>query len=252
MIRFLRYAWAVYFFLWFLAIFIVFLPTFWLLLLHERTYKYAHNLRGIWGRLIMFFSGLRPRTTYEAPLNKNDQYIFVANHFSYLDILSLNVQLRYYFRFLAKSELANIPVFSIFFKTIDISVNRKSLRESVTAFNAASEALSNGDSLGIFPEGGIANNVPKMVRFKSGAFRMAIENQVKIVPVTIVDNWKRLPEGGFKSGGTPGKMRMVVHEPIETSDLTDKDLPDLIEKTHSIIQNTFDKLNFEAANEDNR
>lgn len=195
----------------------------------------------------MFFSGLRPTTTFEQPLHKKEQYIFVANHFSYLDILSLNVQLGQYFRFLAKSELSKIPLFKIFFRTIDISVDRKSARASVTAFQLADESLKAGDSLGIFPEGGIANQVPNMVKFKTGAFKLAIINKIKIVPVSIVDNWKRLPQGGLTEGGTPGKMRMVVHAPIETSNLTMNDLQSLIEQTHSTIQNTLDKLNFEAS-----
>tara|TARA_B100000745_G_scaffold88387_1_gene55458 strand:- start:79 stop:669 length:591 start_codon:yes stop_codon:yes gene_type:complete len=193
----------------------------------------------------MFFSGLIPRTTYEEPLSKTEQYIFVANHFSYLDILSLNVQVNAYFRFLAKKELGDIPLFGIFFRTVDIAVNRKSIRDSVTAYQLAEKAVLAGDSLGIFPEGGIANQVPKMVKFKTGAFRLAIEHNVKVVPVSIIDNWKRLPEGGFKNGGTPGKMRVVVHRPIATDALTQADLPTLMADTREIIQKQFDSLNFE-------
>ena len=242
----LRYIWAVYFFLWFLIIFILFYPLFRLLLSKPKYYPTAHKLRAIWGRIIMLFSGLIPRTTYEQPLDKNDQYIFVANHFSYLDILSLNVQVKFYFRFLAKKELGDIPLFGIFFRTVDIAVNRKSVRESVTAFQLAEKALLQGDSLGIFPEGGIANQVPKMVKFKTGAFRLAIQHGIKIVPITIMDNWKRLPQGGFESGGTPGRMRVTVHKPIETDTMTMADLSTLMANTHEIIQKRFDSLNFEA------
>jgi len=194
----------------------------------------------------MFFSGLMPRTTYEEPLNRKDQYIFVANHFSYLDILSLNVQINAYFRFLAKKELGEIPLFGIFFRTVDIAVNRKSVRDSVTAYQLAEQAIVNGDSLGIFPEGGIANQVPQMVKFKSGAFRLAIEHNVKIVPVSMIDNWKRLPQGGFQSGGTPGKMRVHVHKPIDTTHLNQTDLNVLMSNTREIIQKQIDSLNFVA------
>ncbi len=243
---FFKYAWAVYFLMWFILIFAFFYPLFLILLRNPKNYRKAHKLRAVWGRLIMFFSGLRPRTTFEKPLDKNDQYIFVANHFSYLDILSLNVQLGVYFRFLAKSELAKIPVFNIFFKTIDITVDRNSMRSSVTSFELAGESLKQGDSLGIFPEGGIGRQSPKMVKFKTGAFRMAIENKVKVVPVSIIDNWKRLPEGGLNKGGTPGIMRMIVHAPIDTSNMTHADLPELILQTRTTIQNSFDSLNFDA------
>lgn len=241
----LRYIWAVYFFLWFLLIFLLFYPLFLILLRSEKTYSKAHKLRAIWGRLIMVFSGLFPKTTYEAPLDKNEQYIFVANHFSYLDILSLNVQVKFYFRFLAKKELGDIPLFGIFFRTVDIAVNRQSVRDSVTAFQLAEKALLAGDSLGIFPEGGIANQVPKMIKFKTGAFRLAIQHNIKIVPVTIADNWKRLPQGGLLNGGTPGRMRVVVHKPIDTSAMDISQLSELMANTHDIIQKRFDSLNFE-------
>ena len=242
----LRYIWAVYFFIWFLLLFIILYPFFVLLLRDKKNYKHAHKLRAIWGRIIMFFSGLMPRTTYEEPLNRKDQYIFVANHFSYLDILSLNVQINAYFRFLAKKELGEIPLFGIFFRTVDIAVNRKSVRDSVTAYQLAEQAIVNGDSLGIFPEGGIANQVPQMVKFKSGAFRLAIEHNVKIVPVSMIDNWKRLPQGGFQSGGTPGKMRVHVHKPIDTTHLNQTDLNVLMSNTREIIQKQIDSLNFDA------
>ncbi len=242
----LRYIWAVYFFIWFLLLFILLYPFFVLLLRDKKNYKHAHKLRAIWGRIIMFFSGLLPRTTYEEPLNRKEQYIFVSNHFSYLDILSLNVQINAYFRFLAKKELGDIPLFGIFFRTVDIAVNRKSVRDSVTAYQLAEKAILSGDSLGIFPEGGIAKQVPQMVKFKSGAFRLAIEHNVKIVPVSMIDNWKRLPQGGFESGGTPGKMRVYVHKPIDTNNLNQDDLNTLMSDTREIIQKQIDSLNFDA------
>lgn len=229
-----------------MLVFLLFYPIFYVLLRNEKNYAAAHKLRAIWGKIIMFFSGLRGTTTYEEKLDPNQQYIFVANHFSYLDILSLNVQVNHYFRFLAKSELSKIPLFGIFFRTIDIAVNRKSVRDSVTAFQLADDAVAAGNSLGIFPEGGIANQVPKMVKFKTGAFRIAIKHQVPVVPVAIIDNWKRLPQGGLDSGGTPGKMRVVVHKPIPTKDMNADDLSQLMEMAHQTIQNTFDKLNFAA------
>jgi 1-acyl-sn-glycerol-3-phosphate acyltransferase len=247
MAKALRYIWAVYFFLWFLIIFIVFYPLFLLFLSHPKHYRKAHKLRALWGRGIMFMSGLLPKTTYEEKLDKKEQYIFVANHFSYLDILSLNVQVKFFFRFLAKKELADIPMFGIFFRTVDIAVNRQSVRASVTAYQLAEKAIIAGDSLGIFPEGGIANQVPKMAKFKTGAFRLAIEHNVKIVPITIADNWRRLPQGGLHSGGKPGKMRVTIHKPIETHALTTSDLANLMKETREIIQNRFDSLNFETS-----
>lgn len=244
MTRFFRFAWASYFFLLFLIFFLLFYP-FFLVLLHRRSrYPYAHKLRQIWGRIIMFLSGLRPKTYFEEPLSKENKYVFVANHFSYLDILSLNVQLKFYFRFMAKSELREIPLFGIFFRTIDISVNRKSRKDSIYAFEYANRVLLEGDSLGIFPEGGIGTTCPTMKSFKSGAFKMAIENKVPIVPVSILDNWKRMPDGGLTNGGTPGRMRMIVHKPIPTEHLLTENAPQLMKQVYDVIQNCVDNPKF--------
>ncbi len=243
--RIFRFTWAVYFLVLFLLFFLLFYPFFLILLNQRSTYRLAHKLRAIWGRTIMFLSGLRPRTTFVQPLEKKKVYVFAANHFSYLDILSLNVQLGHYFRFMAKSELRKIPLFGIFFRTIDISVNRKSITDSVYAFGYADRAVKEGDSLGIFPEGGIGDQVPKMRAFKSGAFKLAVENKVAIVPISIIDNWKRMPDGGLTSGGLPGKMRMIVHAPIETNNLDNTDIPRLKKEVYDIIQKSVDSLTFE-------
>ncbi|MBI1305356.1 MAG: 1-acyl-sn-glycerol-3-phosphate acyltransferase [Bacteroidetes bacterium] len=246
MSRTLRFAWAVWFLILFVVFFLIFYPFFLLLLNQRSTYPLAHKLRSVWGRIIMFFSGLMPKTTFEEPLDKRRNYIFVANHFSYLDILSLNVQLNHYFRFMAKSELGKIPLFKIFFRTIDISVNRKSTSAAGKAYEYALRAVREGDSLGIFPEGGIGKGAPKMQHFKTGAFKMAVELNVPIVPVSILDNWKRMPDGGLSEGGTPGKMRMVVHKPIETETLTERDVKPLMERCFALIQETINNANFEA------
>lgn len=244
LLRWLRFAWAGYFLFLFCIFFLIFSPLFYVLLSKRKWYPAAHRLRAIWGHLIMFFSGLWPSRTGAEHLKKGETYVFAANHFSYLDILSMNVQVPAYFRFLAKSELGKIPLFGIFFRTIDIPVDRKSVRASHQAFILGAQALREGDSLGIFPEGGIRPSAPKMGSMKSGAFKLAIEAQVPIVPVAILDNWKRLPVGGLHNGGTPGRMRIVIHEPVPTDGLTLEDLPSLAEQVSGIIQNTFDKHNF--------
>lgn len=249
--KWLRYLWAVYFLTLFCLFFLLFSPFFYILLSKRKWYPMAHRLRAVWGHIIMFLSGLWPSRTGTEHLEKGKTYIFAANHFSYLDILSMNVQVPAYFRFLAKSELGKIPLFGIFFRTIDIPVDRNSIRASHQAFVLGAQALQEGDSLGIFPEGGIRPSAPKMGSMKSGAFKLAIEQQVPIVPIAILDNWKRLPVGGYKDGGTPGRMRIVIHEPVPTEGMTLDDLSALASAVSSTIQNTFDKYNF-ADHEDHR
>ncbi len=144
---------------------------------------------------------------------------------------------------MAKKELANIPLFKIFFRTIDIPVDRGSKAGAREAYKLANAKLNSGVSLLNFPEGGIGRTVPKMRKFKLGPFKMAIDHGLDIVPVTLPDNWKRLPSGGFEGGGTPGKMRMHVHRPIPTKNLKPGDEVELAEKVYSIIEQKFNEFN---------
>ena len=169
--------------------------------------------------------------------------IFTPNHFSYLDILSVNVQMPYYFNFMAKSELGKIPLFRVFFRTIDIPVDRKSISGARKAIEMSNDRMERDISLLNFPEGGIGTTVPQMRAFKMGAFKLAIAHQVPVVPITIADNWKRLPSGGLDSGGTPGRMRMHVHRPISTTNLKEGDEEALASEVYRIIESKFNELN---------
>jgi 1-acyl-sn-glycerol-3-phosphate acyltransferase len=243
MIKILKYIWAVYFFIWFLVILLVLYPAFLILLSKEKWYAKGHTLRRYWGRTLMFVSGLRSKVVYEEALSKKKTYIFTPNHFSYFDIVSVNSQMPFYFSFMAKKELADIPVFGIFSRTLDIPVDRKSLEGAKRAYFDAKRKLNAGISLLNFPEGGIGKTVPKMRKFKMGPFKLAIEHGLEIVPITLADNWKRLPSGGLASGGTPGKMRMYVHRPIPTKNLKPGDEVELANKVYRIIEEKFNEMN---------
>ncbi len=244
MTKVLKYAWAVYFLIWFVLLFFLLYPLFRYYLAEESRYSKAHALRGFWGRSLMFLSGLRGETIYEEPLDKDKTYIFTPNHFSYFDIVSVNSQMPFYFSFMAKKELADIPVFGIFFRTIDIPVERKSIRGAKRAYKMANAKLRKNVSILNFPEGGIGKTVPKMQKFKMGPFRMAIQHGLEIVPITLLDNWKRLPAGGLSGGGTPGKMRMYVHRPIPTKNLKPEDEVELANQVYRIIEEKFNEYNF--------
>lgn len=143
---------------------------------------------------------------------------------------------------MAKYELGKIPLFGRFFRTLDIAVNRKNRKQAVEAFYEADTRLKNGTSILIFPEGGITKDSPTLTRFKPGAFKLAIQNQVPIIPITLLDNHKRLPDGNIL-GGSPGKMRMIVHRPIEVTNLKPEDENELKQKVYSIIEKALQENN---------
>lgn len=218
--------------------FIVLYPAFLYTLSNPKRYKQGHYMRKIWGHWLFLGGFIRVKHIEEVPFDrKNTTYVITPNHTSKLDIVTLTVKLHLDFNFMAKIELARVPFFGIFFRTIDIAVDRKNVRHSAMAYQQSVDQLSaKTRSIVIFPEGTIPGTTPKMGRFKEGAFKLAIETQSPILPVTIIKNWVVLPDFG-KFRFCPGSVIQYVHAPISTTGLTEDDLPRLKEQVHQIIAN---------------
>ncbi len=141
------------------------------------------------------------------------------------------------YHFMGKEELRENPVLGIFFRTIDISVSRASKISAFRAFKKAGENLKQGMSLIIFPEGKIDDVYPPVLQeFKNGPFRLAIENNIPIVPISITNVWKVMWDDGFKYGSRPGIVDVFVHEPILTSTL-------VVENDDTLKTIVFNKIN---------
>jgi 1-acyl-sn-glycerol-3-phosphate acyltransferase len=126
---------------------------------------------------------------------------------------------------------------------MNILVDRKSNVGSHKAFLRAGRDIEEGNSVFLFPEGTISSN-GDLRGFKNGAFKLAIDKQVPVVPVTFLNNWKLLQNGGFfKTYGKPGISRVVVHEPVSTIGMTENDLLSLKAKVHEIISTELKKYN---------
>lgn len=204
----------------------------------------AFKLKRFWARIICFFSFLYPQVKYVSKKHKLPKPCVVTpNHTSYLDIVFSPFCVDHTAVYMAKSELGKIPLFKIFFNDFDIPVQRSSSKESHKAFIKAGERIDQGISMVIYPEGTISDK-GKLRAFKNGAFKLAIEKQVPIVPVANLNNWHFLENGGFfKSNGRPGIPKMVVGDPINTKGMTLEDLDELKNKVHTFIQLELDKFN---------
>jgi 1-acyl-sn-glycerol-3-phosphate acyltransferase len=114
------------------------------------------------------------------------------------------------------------------------------MKESHNAYMRACNDLDNGISIAIFPEATIPDCNPQIGRFKNGAFKLAIEKQVPVIPVSFLTNWKRLPDLPHKIfGGSPGMSNITMHPPISTNGLTDDDLENLKAKYRETIEKSF-------------
>lgn len=129
------------------------------------------------------------------------------------------------------------------FKTFHITVDRSTMRERYATYKQSVDALQEGFSLAIFPEGGIkSQHIPQMAPFKEGPFRMAIETGTSIVPVTMADNWHIFPDDG-RFDVRRRRCRMVIHEPIDPSKYTLETIADFQNDVYQLIQSELDKLN---------
>lgn len=159
--------------------------------------------------------GFRFEVNYESPIDWSKQYIICPNHTSILDITVLTYLCPQEFSFIGKAELLKNPITRIFFRTIDIPVNRDSKISAFKAYKQAEELVKKGKSIVIFPEGKIDDEYPPMLHpFKAGAFRMAEDQQVHILPVVIHNAWKLLWDDGAQFGSKPGIIKVSVLNPI--------------------------------------
>ena len=121
------------------------------------------------------------------------------------------------------------------YRNIHITLDRDRIKSRYKALGKCARELDEGHNLVIFPEGGIASkNPPEMARFKDGAFRLAIEKQIPIVPITIPYNWILLPDDG-KLLLKRHKNLIIFHDPIETKGMQIDSLEILKSKVYQII-----------------
>ncbi len=196
-------------------------------------------------RMIVFLSGIKVEVINRYTPKKDETYVICPNHISYLDIVLTYIAFPHYFHFMGKAELKRVPFFNIFFKKMNIGVERESRSGSHKAYMRASDDLQKNISISIFPEATIPLCNPELGPMKNGAFKLAIENQVKILPIVFIDNWKVLPDVPHKVyGGKPCLARIVIAEPIETKGLEEKDNLEVKQKYREVMQNILQEFDF--------
>lgn len=187
-----------------------------------------------WARLILLGMGMIHRVKRPEDLDWSKPYMVVANHSSEMDIMASFSLIQSPIVFIGKAELAKLPLFGFFFKRSSIVVDRRSLRSRRQAMIKSAETLQRGQGMCIYPEGGIPPDPTVLLgRFKLGAFQLAIEHGVDILPVTYANNRKHFPY--IMNGGYPGVLKGTIHEPMSTKGMTAKDAQALADRVHDLI-----------------
>ena len=188
----------------------------------------------IWAKVWYFLIGVSHKEIYEFPHDPTKQYIFVANHISYMDIPPLVLIAHQPIRILGKYEMVKIPVFGWIYRAAVVLVDRKNAETRSKSVRALKSALRHGISIFIFPEGTFNVGPTPLKNFFDGAFRIAIETETPIKPVLLVDTLERLHYNSIFSL-TPGQNRVVFLDEIPVQGLTMQDIPTLKEKVFHIM-----------------
>ena len=200
----------------------------------ESGYPYFFKMARIWSKFILFGMGFYYKIDKEEALDPDKSYMIVANHTSMADIMLMLAVINKPFVFVGKKELSKIPLFGFFYKRTCILVDRNCSKSKRDVFDSAQKRLSRGLSVCIFPEGGVPNDESIVLdTFKDGAFRLAIEHQIPIVPITFADNKKRFSYTFFS--GSPGIMRVKIHALVDTSGKTGDNRKEIREGVREII-----------------
>ena len=222
-------------------------PLFFLASLRPKWHRYGLLLNQFWSRAFFVLMGVPARVRGREHLEKDQLYVFTPNHFSLLDI-ALVGYIPKPFVFISKMALTKIPLFGWVIRTFHIPVDRRSTRSSYQALQRSLQKIDEGKSMVMYPEGGIRTpGPPQLARFKNGPFRVAIEKQVPVVPVTIPYNWFILPNDK-KLLMRPYRPLLIFHEPIATAGMTEEDVEPLKQRVYERIAQELEKYHPQPVN----
>ena len=201
-----------------------------------------YRICGVWSDTWFLLIGVwLIKTKQSAAPQQNKQYIFVANHISYMDIPMIVKAIRQPTRALGKAEIAKVPVFGFLYRYGAIMVDRSSPEARKKSVLQLKSVLKKGISVFIFPEGTFNETGQPLKEFYDGAFRIAIETQLPLLPVIFPDTVKRLHYSSLFSF-TPGKSRAVFLEEVPVAGLTADDVPALKADVYRTMEAALKKL----------
>jgi len=234
----IKYPFWVLYRIWFYVLvilpIIILLPMLIISIAKEKWYPFFFKLARIWSKVILIGMGFGWKIDKLQKPEKGKSYMFIANHTSMIDIMLMLVIIKDNpFVFVGKKELAKIPLFGFFYKRTCILVDRNSAKSRQAVFLRAQRRLKSGVSICIFPEGMVPEEDIVLAEFKDGAFRLAINHKIPIVPITFYDNKKRFSYTFFSGG--PGMLRVKIHEFLKTEHLVIADTKQINGKAFEVI-----------------
>jgi 1-acyl-sn-glycerol-3-phosphate acyltransferase len=200
--------------------------------LFQKTGYFAHWCARTWSRLILVTTRVYVDVTGLDRLERNRTYVFVSNHQSIYDIPILFWSLPYQLRIIAKESLGRFPFLGWHLSRTGHMLVDRSRPDRAKIFGWASRLTSNGLSLIVFPEGTRSRD-GRVARFKGGSFLLALEAGLPVVPLSVIGSRHVMLKDRLAT--YPGHVKLVVHEPIDTTSLAGTDPREFAERVRQII-----------------
>lgn len=191
-----------------------------------------------WARLGLLLSGVRVDVFGQEHVDPNQSYVIVANHLSHVDIWVLYGYLGIDIRWVAKQELRRVPVVGAACVALGhVFIDRSDHQRAIQSLELAKQRIRNGTSIIFFPEG-TRSRGGEMLPFKKGAFRMAQDLNMPILPVTLSGTRDILPPDTARLA--PGNVRIILHPPLPVETGDQEELAMLMDRSRAAIAAGFD------------
>lgn len=172
-----------------------------------------------WSRAIFVVTGIKVKAIGLEKIDRTRPYIYVSNHASLFDIVSVVVVIDRHIRFIAKKEIARIPIFGWAIARANIMLDRRSAPDAARSLRKAAERIAHGESVILFAEGTRTRD-GNLLPFKRGAFSLAVEAGVPVIPLTILGSYNIMRKGKLRIH--KGKVTILVDSPIEVCEYRDR------------------------------
>lgn len=187
--------------------------------------------------------GVRVEVTGQEKLDPNQTYIFTPNHQSLIEVPLFVTYLGRNPAYLGKKEVFKYPLFGYGIRLIGVvPVDRSNSPAAVESAKLATENLRRGKSYVVYPEGTRSRD-GRMLPFKKGAFMMALDAGVPVVPVTVSGATRIMPKAEVKI--FPSTVRITIHDPISTAGYSKENVVELVERTRAQIFSGLDETEAE-------
>jgi 1-acyl-sn-glycerol-3-phosphate acyltransferase len=197
-----------------------------------------HKVANLWGKILLLICNTKVEVIGKENILHSKPQIFVANHQSDFDILIALAYIPVQFRWIAKKELFNIPIFGAAMRSAGyIEIDRQNREKALHSLDEAALRIREGKSVMTFPEG-TRSRSGEIKPFKQGTFHLAIKSGVSIVPVSIIGSGQIMPKRSLKISS--GKVKLVIDKPIDVKNYTLENRQELIKTVRNVIIKNYD------------